>query len=256
MREYPTSLDSSAAEDAYVQMLAEEFKNSGDSLKVRKIKLFQALGFPTPETDIFSSQELDQIEEKILERRGQNPQIPMLIRFGCIPDKLSMPSIMLEPHTDLDQALREVAEYLRKRAGIQDIILQELTPEAKAPDKISGRILIEKFDAYPREIVLELYKGARSTSVLNNADVSSPNFLRFEKELGHFMKPKQSLKSNSDIEEAELTDIFRTLQDFMGKIYLMKKIIARSREMSEEGFVCSFEFSYSNGRLVFSDVDY
>lgn len=250
------SSEFSSGEDPDVEFWAERFRGSGESLKVRKIKLLIAFGLPIPETDVFTSKELDLLEEKILERRRLNPEAPMIIRFGCIPDQYSMPAIVLDPEIDIRQAMDRVRSYIEKMGQIRDIILQELTLESKADEKISGRLLLEKFDAYPREEVLELYKGARNTTVLNNVDASSPNFFHFEKKMGGFMNLDRITKAGSSVTESEIRDICRILFNFRNEFDFIKKVIARIKGVRPENLIVSFEFSYLKGRLVFSDIDY
>ena len=81
--------------------------------------------------------------------------------------------------------------------SIKYLIIQDATPVESAKDKISGRISFEKEELMPVQEILEIYKGARSTGILNNVDINDPNFQRFTKKAGEFMKPTKKLDTDS-----------------------------------------------------------
>lgn len=243
-------------EDSYITNLAENYQRGGESLKVKKIRLLEDLGLPIPKTGILRADQLDFLEEKIREIYTSNLERSMIIRFGCVPDQFSMPSVVIESDSNIGQAINEVSSYVSKNQQIKEIVLQELTSEADAPNKISGRLLFEKSDAYPREEVLELYKGARNTNILNNVDTSDTNFLHFEKNIGHYIKLSQTKSDKSTFKESEIKDIYNLIQGFHSKLDSIKKVVAKQRGVKEEDFVLCIEFSYLHGRLVFSDIDY
>lgn len=76
----------------------------------------------------------------------------------------------------------------------------------------------------PIQEVLEIYKGARSTGVLNNVDVNDPNYQRFVKKAGEFMKPAKTLDADSSIEEGDIREIYNFLSMYREK---METIIDR-----------------------------
>ena len=107
----------------------------------------------------------------------------------------------------------------------------------------------------PIQEVLEIYKGARSTGVLNNVDINDPNYQRFVKKTGEFMKPAKTLDAGSSIEEGEVKEIYDFLNMYREKIETIIDIITKSQKKSTNDMTISFEFSYRDGRIVFSDID-
>jgi len=139
---------------------------------------------------------------------------------------------------------------------IKYLILQDATPASKAIDKVSGRILFEKGKLMPEEVVLEIYKGSRSTGVLNYVTVDNPNFQRFIKNAGDFMRPVKKLDNDSLIKEADVRGIYNFLQIYQEKIETIINVIAKSQNQLADDIAISLEFSYINGKMVFSDIDF
>lgn len=237
------------------QHLAKRFQDENTAFKVRKIELLEEAGLPIPKSDILRPEEVGLLEEAILSRRLEDPATPLIIRFACVPDRFSMPAVFVEPESDIDEIIDKIKLSASNNRQIKQIILQELTPQAEAKNKISGRYLLENSQVYPLEEILELYKGSRSTNVLNNPYVTDPNFLRFEKRASQFMIPNKKIDESISFTELEIRDIYSTLQSFKEKISLIKEVIALSKGKKPEEVVVSIEFSYNKGRMVFSDID-
>lgn len=251
----PEMAGSKEGEVSFEEHLANQFRNENVPLKVRKTELLEEVRLPIPKTDMFRPENVDSLREAIIARKSEDATTSLIIRFACVPDRFSMPTIAVEPSTDVDQVLESVSSLLKIYREIKQIILQELTATADAKDKISGRLLFEDSRSYPNEEVMELYKGSRSTGVLNNVDVNDPNFFIFEKKLGHFMLPNKGLDPESSIKSSELEDIYRKLVEYRSKLELIRTVIASSRGSKAEDLAISFEFSYLRGRLLFSDID-
>lgn len=134
--------------------------------------------------------------------------------------------------------------------------MQEVVSAENAKDKISGRVLFEEERMAPTQEVLEIYKGSRSTGVLNNVDVNDPNFLRFTKKAGEFMKPEKNLSEDSSVTEGEIREIYNYLNSYREKIETLIKIIAKSQNKSINNMPISLEFSYKDSKFFFSDIDF
>ncbi|MBK9334674.1 MAG: hypothetical protein IPM96_20305 [Ignavibacteria bacterium] len=108
----------------------------------------------------------------------------MIARFACIPNRLGIPSVYINIPEEKVVALFEISKIINLYPEIKNIILQEATKETSKFDKISGRLLLENNNLHSsREEVLEIYKGARETGILNKVNVVDNNFLIFEKKI-------------------------------------------------------------------------
>ncbi|MFH1233861.1 MAG: hypothetical protein V1649_04420 [Patescibacteria group bacterium] len=241
-----------------IDKMVEKFNDPEIPYKIKKTELLETVGLPIPKTDYFKKTEIKLLKGKILEEL-QSHDYPLIIRVACIPDKFSMPFFFIENNMEkdkIDTMLNNICSSIKKDSTIQYFILQEATPLESAKDKISGRISFEKGTMMPIQEVLEIYKGARSTSVLNNVDVNDPNFQRFVKKAGEFMKPAKTLDADSSIEEGEVKEIYNFLSMYREKIETIIDIITKSQKKSVNDTVVSLEFSYRDGKIVFSDIDF
>jgi len=241
-----------------IDKMVERFNNPEIPYKIRKAKILEAVGLPIPKTNYFEKTKINLLKDKILEEL-QSQDYPLIVRVACIPDKFSMPFFYLEKGMN-DEEINKIVEKIRfmikNDSSIKYLILQEATPTEKAKDKISGRIVFEKGEMSPIQEVLEIYKGARSTGVLNNVDVNDPNYQRFVKKAGEFMKPIKTLDPNSSIGERDVKEIYNFLSMYREKIETIIDIITKSQEKSANDMSISFEFSYRDDRIVFSDIDF
>lgn len=234
--------------------MVEKFNDHKVPYKIRKIELLEAVGLPTPKAEFFKTDDIEALKSVIL-KKLQSEDCSLILRVACNPDKFSMPFFFIE-NDKLDQILDEIRSLVEKDPTIKYFILQEATPEEAAKDKISGRILFENGEMMPEQEVVEIYKGSRSTNVLNNVDVSDANFFSFVKTAGEFMKPVKKLTPDSLITENEVKDIYNLLNTHREKIEGMIDIIAKSQMKTANDLSVSVEFSYRDGRIVFSDIDF
>lgn len=241
-------------EELIISKLVERFSDFSVPYKIRKTELLQSVGLPIPETHYFTKDNIDDLDSSAREILAKTHS-PLVVRFACIPDRLSMPVFYIENESQLPDVLKKVNIILKDNPEVASIILQEATPRGAALDKISGRFLLDDSRAFPRESVLELYKGNRSTGILNRLDPTDSNYLRFEKELGKFMSPTKRPSPDSLVTKSELKDIYSKLEQYKDLILLTKEIIALSHKQSEDKTLVSLEFSYRSGRMIFTDFD-
>lgn len=245
-------------EGLMIDRMVEDFNKPEIPLKISKIKLLETVGLPISKIDFIKKENTDGLENIILERL-KNQDYPLIIRFACIPDKFSMPFFYVEKEMNDEEKgmiIEKIYSLIKNDATIKYLILQDATPTESAKDKISGRISFEKGEMVPIQEVLEIYKGARSTGVLNNVDVNDPNFQRFTKKAGEFMKPTKELDADSSIKDSEVREIYSFLNMYREKIETITDIIAKSKNKSINDMIVSMEFSYRDGKLVFSDIDF
>jgi len=241
-----------------VDKMVERFNDSEIPYKIRKIELLETVGLPIPKTECFKKTETQLLKDRIIEEL-QLHDYPLIIRVACIPDKLSMPFFYLEKEMN-DEEINKIVEknhaLFESDSSIKYLILQEATPVEKIKDKISGRISFEKGEMSPIQEVLDIYKGARSTGILNNVDVNDPNFLTFIKKAGEFLKPIKKLDKDSLIKEEEIRKIYNFLNLYREKIETIINIITKSKNKSADDMTISLEFSYRDRKIVFSDIDF
>ncbi len=245
-------------EEPAIDKIVENFSASEIPTKIKKIKLLEAVGLPISRMDFLVRGNIDRLESLILERL-RNQDCPLIVRFACEPDKLSMPFFYIEMTMGSEErvaVIEKIYSLIKADPTIKYLILQDATPIKDIKNKISGRITFEKGEMMPIQEVMEIYKGARSTNVLNNVDVNDPNFRRFVKKAGEFMKPAGRLSADSLIEESEIREIFKLLNFYRDRMESVSDVINKSRGRHTENLTISFEFSYRNGKIIFSDVDF
>ncbi|MFA5413181.1 MAG: hypothetical protein WC348_01390 [Patescibacteria group bacterium] len=245
-------------EEPAIDKMVKNFSASEIPTKIKKIKLLEAVGLPTSKIDFLDREKIDCLESLISERLGSE-DCPLIVRFACDPDKLSMPFFYIETTMggeERETVIEKIYSLIKTDPNIKYLILQEATPTKSVRDKILGRITFEKGKIMPIQEVMEIYKGARSTNVLNNVDVDDPNFRRFIKRAGEFMKSADQLKQGSTIQEAEIREIFNLLNFYRDKMGIAQDVINRSRGRYVEDLTISFEFSYRDGRIIFLDIDF
>jgi len=245
-------------EELILEKMAEDFNQPEIPLKIKKIKLLETVGLPISKMDFVKRENFDDLASVISER-FKRQDCPLIIRFACVPDKFSMPFLYLEKEAseeEKNKIVEGIRSLIENDSNIKYLILQEATPVEKAKDKISGRISFEKGKMSPIQEVLEIYKGARSTGVLNNVDVNDPNYQRFVKKAGEFMKPAKTLDADSSIEEGDIREIYNFLSMYREKIETIIDIITKSKNKLVNDMAISLEFSYRDGKIVFSDIDF
>jgi hypothetical protein len=222
--------------------------------KIQKIQLFEQVGLPTPETKFFLRESIEEVASYV---RGLYSDLkPLIIRVACSPDRQSMPHFYIDNKEDIENKLSELKSLINSEKCISYIIVQEATPREEASNKISGRLLFGGKKLSPIEEVVELYKGSRSTSVLNNVNTADHNFVSFEKKAGEFLKPKKlpinnELIKEGDLSEAEVEDVMVRLRNFNDKIELARELFSENEKKDE----IIFEFWYRNGKVAFTDID-
>ena len=239
-------------ENRAVKDLAEGYDNEQIPLKIRKIKLLEAANLPISDTTILSIDNTQEIRKKIAERIDGG-DAPLIMRFSGRADKLGMPSFYIDDKDNLDSSIKQMEEILGHDPDIAYIVLQSATPKEEMPNKISGRLMVyedanDKYDA-----IVELYKGARSTGILNSVDPSDPQFHRLIKPIGGFMRPEKEIDPNSTLNTGEVLDIVRTLGEKDNAIKTIQSVLHESKKHNRNEYV--LEFSYRNGDLVFTDID-
>ncbi len=234
--------------------LVERYMDSSIPLKIRKTNLLAMCGLPIPESVFFDKVEIDNLDNEIKSFFG-NDSWPLILRVACVPNKSSMPFFYINNEEEVRNVISEAQELLKGDSSIKSFILQEATPEEKAKEKISGRIVLESTRMIPTEQTVEIYKGARSTSILNNVKLGDPRLLRFQKKTGQFMKPEQEITRESNVSEGEIRGIFSSLKGYLEMMESVKAVIAKSEKKDPDNLSCSFEFSYRAGRITFIDID-
>lgn len=245
-------------EELMLEKMAEDFRQPEIPLKIKKIKLLETVGLPISKMDFIKKENFDDLAATISERL-KHQDCPLIIRFACAPDKFSMPFFYLEKEVgeeEKNKIIEDIYSLIKNDSTIGYLILQDATPADSAKDKISGRILFEKGEAMPAQEVLEIYKGARSTGILNNVNVNDPNFQIFIKKAGEFMKPTKNLSADSSIKEGEVKEIYNFLKMYREKIETIMDVITRSQKKSAKDMAVSLEFSYRDGKIIFSDIDF
>ncbi|MEK7564874.1 MAG: hypothetical protein AAB394_02985 [Patescibacteria group bacterium] len=218
-------------ENLMVNKVVEDFNKIEIPLKIRKIKLLETMELPISKIDFIKKEDADSLESMIL-KKFEYQDYPLIIRFACIPDKFSMPSFYIEKEMDGEEKraiIEKINSLTKDDMSIKYLIIQDATPVESAKDKISGRISFEKEELMPVQEILEIYKGARSTGILNNVDINDPNFQRFTKKAGEFMKPTKKLDTDSLIKESEVREIYSFLNIYQEKIETITDIIAKSQ---------------------------
>jgi hypothetical protein len=233
----------------------QRFRDNHTPYKIRKTELLKEVGLPIPETYYYSKEDLSTLESNVINLLKSKPESSLIVRFACIPDKPSMPVYYIETKTDFENCRARILEISKNDANITHLILQKATPEKESRNKISGRLLLTGTKLFPIEKVLELYKGSRSTSILNNVDVNDPNFVRLEKEAGGFFRLIGQINSKSTITQDELRTIRIDLEDYNRNIQLATDIILKEKNINNKGDEACFEFSYREGKITFIDID-
>lgn len=241
-------------EDELVEVLEENFLDLKVPLKIKKIELLKSLGLPVSESNYFDTDDMEGLKQAVTSRLdGENA---LMVRFACDPDQFSMPTVSIEKNDDLEDKINQLQQLIIKENHIKKLILTSLTTREQAKNKISGRLMLEADSALPAQSILELYKGSRTTDVLNNPDTSDPNFLFLVKELGGQLKLRNERHSDCPISDSEIGMVFNTLKEYEDRLSMAKEVVAKSKGKTSEKLVVIFEFSYSNGKFVFSDFDY
>lgn len=254
MREKFNNLESN--EDEVYQRLFEKFNDRDIPYKIRKMELLKDVNLPVPNAEYFDKKNLQDLETAIINKITKDPETPLVIRVACVPDKLSMPIFYIEKEDDFRDNLDKIESLLKNESTITNFILQEATPQDKAQDKISGRVLFAGREMFPLEEVLEIYKGSRSTGILNKVEISDKNFLRFEKTAGHFLKPTKEINyKDTSITEDEIRAIARYLDEYKDNIELAKKVFSTTKNDQVENEEACFEFSYRDREINFIDID-
>ena len=234
--------------------ILESFINSEIPYKVRKSRLMENCGLPMPETDYFKKDEIDKLVERARERLSEESK-PLVLRLACIPDKISLPVFYLEQEEDLNNLSKELGDFIEKEPTITSFIVQDATPKTKTKDKISGRVLFRYDKSLPTEMVVEIYKGGRSTGILNELRTSDKDYQRFEKKSGEFIKAATEIDPKTSIGTDETRRIFQQLDSYHEEIARLREVFSKSKEKKVGETPVCLEFSYRNGNLVFTDFD-
>lgn len=237
-----------------IDRIIKNFQDLEMPYKIRKMELMKSLNLPIPRSDFFSVRDIEDLKKRI-EQRLLKGDGALIIRVACVPDKLSMPFFYVEDTNAVDSTIKKINELTKKNESITHLILQQAVSSDLVQNKVSGRILLEANEVFPREQVLEIFKGARSTGALNTLDTKDKNYRRLEKHAGQFMKIYSDVDDRSDIKEDEMRDIYRYVKKYEPDMHLVRGIYAKSANKKTEKMAICFEFSYLNGNFVFTDFD-
>ncbi len=247
--------NNSSFEDSRITLLEKEFSDDRIPLKVRKLGILAEAGLPVLKTDIIERDDIGDLEQKLEERASGGGNPPLILRFACVPDKFSMPTFYLEQVGDLSKVANTVRDAVLNDREIASVIIQDATPAAEAPNKISGRALYEDEYRTGNELVLELYKGSRTTGILNRVHAEDSSLQRFIKPYGGFLRPDTVVNpDNGGLSKQEIAEVVgRIDSQYREAIELAKKVFLKIARKTHP--VVSFEFWYRDGKMVFTDID-
>jgi len=234
--------------------ILERFRNLDISSKIRKIDLMKACEFPLPKTEYFDIEDRSGLLDSIT-RKIEGGIDALIVRVACVPDKKSMPCFCIESEGDIEHAFEGIDSLMGRDQAVTSFILQEAIPDRYKNDKISGRIVFETSDGSSLEQIMEIYKGAKGTGILNDLDVRDKNYRRFEKKFGGIIKLASSIDEQSDIQELEVQGISEFIKNNEIKMLKVRDIFARSKDKKANETPICFEFSYFRGDIVFTDFD-
>ncbi len=234
-----------------VAMQIYNYRDISVPIKVRKISCLYITGLPIGWIQFFSRDQVDELVASITSEKKEI-RFPFIIRVACIPDKSSMPTVYVESNYQEGELRSSIDRILNKDSSITHLILQQATPKDAGKDKISGRVLFEDSRSSPREILIEFYKGSRSTGILNNLSVQNPNYLRFEKFSGRLLVPVSDIKE-SFITQFEVRELLSRLHAHSESFVFVRDIVRTVFKRMDEPV--SIEFSFRGGNLLFTDID-
>lgn len=234
-----------------IDSLASCYGDESIPLKVRKINLFQQTDLPTPNVHLLTPSDFADISPIFY--RDLNLELPVAIRYASIPNRFFMLNTRIDSPDEVEDKLALIKDFISRDSDIKTIIVQEATRKEDIPFKISGRYFLLDTLTSTTEEVLELYKGAQNTGVLNNSNLDLPNFISFEKKLGELC-----FRSGKDVgifSRTELDDILGHLYRYKEKLYIIKNAIGQKINTREDYISLCFEFSSIRGRFSFIDID-
>lgn len=256
----PEKIENPAAEiepdinQSQIDALVNELSDEKMPLKVRKIMLLEEVGLPTPKAEIFMRDGFDDIARYVEERAKSPDGSPLIIRFGYIPERYSMPTYYVDNPEDIGTTLNRVSAALQEERDVAAVIVQDATPANQATKKISGRMFYQDDFQTGDEIVLELYKGSRSTGILNKVNADDPALVRFVKPYGGFLRPEAGVAGAGILATEDVTEIlWRLDKQYKEKIDIARKVFLRLVHKTHP--VVSLEFWYRDGKMFFTDLD-
>jgi len=239
-------------DEVWLDRLAEDYTDSEEPYKIRKNKLMERVGLPVLATEYIAADDFAGLKSTLEEKLCEPGSI--IIRLACKPDKLSMPVFYVNNREEIDEVVGDIAKFTAENSLVVVFLVQPATTEEQAKDKISGRLLFNESRYLPLDQVLELYKGARSTGILNNVEPGDKNFLQLQKDARGFLKPTTLIKDSS-ISEDELRRIDQQLERYKEQMEAARDIIALSRKKGSDQILVSFEFWWRDHQIFFTDLD-
>jgi len=240
------------AEEHFLKNLVKSYDDEQIPLKIRKINLLERVNLPIPETDTINKNNRKEIKEKIVERLHKS-NMPLIMRFSGRSDEPGMPSCYIENEKNLDSALKQMEDIFTRDLNVSHVILQRATPKEEISRKVSGRLIMYDDADDRNDEIIELYKGARSTGILNSVDPSDPQFHRLIKPIGGFMRFEKKIDPNSTLNTSEVIDIVQKINEKRDAMKIVQSVLHESKKHSRSDYV--FEFSYRDGDLIFTDID-
>lgn len=226
--------------------------DNGNPLKIRKLALLDFAGLPIEHPYIFSRQHLGDLLA-FLQSEASSSRLPIAIRTACSPDRSKSPFFYLDSADELPETVRRIESLIREDGEIQFIIAQHATPKTEIQNKFVGRILFNEDPGNDEsEIVLELYRGARSMRALEVVSADDPSFSRYMKRPGEFLK---KMGSSSDDESAKMEReiIMALTKTYQEQIAIVRELFLKMQPKKNR--VVSLEFWYLNGQIFFGDID-
>lgn len=230
---------------------ASQIRDLEAPIKVKKLTLIEMVGLPTMKTDIFEARDIDALKRKILERLAtattSEHTAALTIRVACVPDRMSMPSFIVRNEVEMESVIEKLRMLMEAERSIKNIILRDFDVVGRPEDKIAVRLNTATG-------TIEMYKGAKSTSILNNVETDDPNFVSLSSK-GGMLKPTVDLVGrNVPISEVKrVVEIIKMNEDRIAELEEMAIQAGISEKHNPQGVV--LEFSYNGGLVNFTDFD-
>jgi len=237
--------------------------NEACSLKVRKIRLLQALDLPLDETHVFPKEVLksniiliiNAAKALLLTYRG------VLIRTAWTPDLYGAPWFRTSNLNELKQILCRLGlrTFGRSNRGSQftHIILHgDLSKSCNSTGRcnwIAGRLLIHPLRDSPAARTLEVVHGEYIAKIFDTKgfDMSDDHFAGYENEVGQACW--HPFKQSSLITTEDIRAIISNFEAIDGKIRRLMQVLsyATGKSIAELALCLEFGFSIESHKLFF-----
>lgn len=246
------------SQSTFLEDAAKRFSGKEIPLKIRKLELLKEIGLPVKEGRYYERGAIDALREDLAQQFDSNRELSFVIRVACEPDKLSMPSFRIDAREGIEQSIQDLLKLIEEDHSIQQVILRPFISPSKIQDRIAGRLSFMGDTTTTKEI-LELYRGAETTGVLNVVDPQNPKFRSFTKRAGEFMKPSDGVVpkngANGTFSEEDIKNVYRQLELCREKMDALHEVVAISKKSVPEKTPLTFEFSYLDGDFWYTDFD-